>query len=83
MAIGNIAFYNGDVFPEWKDDLIVSATKAQMLARLDFENNEIVHEEFIFRDVIGRIRDFEIDNHGNIFIITDEEKSSLWKITKR
>jgi quinoprotein glucose dehydrogenase len=83
MAIGNIAFYNGDVFPEWKGDLIVSATKAQILARLDFENNKIVHEEFIFRNVLGRIRDFEIDNHGNIFIITDEENSSLWKMTKK
>ncbi len=82
MAIGNIAFYKGEIFPEWNGDLLISATKAQMLARLDFENNRIVEEEIIIKDEvnIGRIRDFEIDTKGNIFLITDDEESSLWMI---
>ncbi len=82
MAIGQISFYNGDIFSEWNGDLIGSATKAGLLFRLDFENNIIVNEEIILNQELGRIRDFEIDREGNIFIIIDDEDSSLWKLSK-
>ena len=82
MAIGNINFYYGKIFPEWEGDLFLSATKAQMLIRLDFENNKIVNEEIILEDTIGRIRDFEIDQKGNIFLISDESNSELWKLSR-
>ena len=81
MAIGSINFYKGNVFPEWNGDLLVSATKANMILRLDFENSEIVNEEIILKDKIGRIRDFEIDHQGNIFIIIDDKNSTLWKMS--
>jgi glucose/arabinose dehydrogenase len=61
MAISSIQFYQGDAFPEWQGDLIVSSLNGQSLIRLDYENNAIVGEEIIFRNKIGRIRDFEID----------------------
>ena len=84
IAIGNIAFYNGKIFPEWEGSLIFCATKAKLLGRLKFENDNVVKEEIIIKDIkkIGRIRDFEIDMHGNIFIISDEGKSALWMITR-
>ncbi len=84
IGIGNLNFYTGDQFPEWNGDLIISATKAKMLFRLEFKNNDIVKEEYIIKNhqEIGRIRDFEIDAYGNIFLIVDDEKSSLWKISK-
>ena len=82
IGIGSIKFYKGEVFPEWKGDLIISATKAKMLALLDFEDNKIIDQKVIIKDDkrIGRIRDFEIDSKGNIFLISDDDKSSLWKI---
>jgi glucose/arabinose dehydrogenase len=81
MAIGSIQFYNGSVFPEWQGDLIVSSLNGQSLIRLDYENNTIVGEEIIFKDKIGRIRDFEIDKKGNIYLISDSPNSSLWKLS--
>ena len=46
--------------------------------------NKIIHKESIISEnqKIGRIRDFEIDKKGNIFLITDEENSSLWMISR-
>ena len=82
MAISTIQFYQGDVFPDWKGDLIVSSLNGKSLIRLDYENNKIVGEEIIFRDKIGRIRDFEIDKQGNIFLVSDSPKSKLWKLSK-
>lgn len=84
IGVGNIAFYKGKIFPEWEGDLIISATKAKLLARLVLNDNKIIHKESIISEnqKIGRIRDFEIDKKGNIFLITDEENSSLWMISR-
>ncbi len=84
IGIGNIAFYKGKMFPEWEGDLIISATKAKLLARLILNDDKIIHVESIIYEnkKIGRVRDFEIDKDGNIFLITDEENSSLWIISR-
>ncbi|MBS91562.1 MAG: glucose dehydrogenase [Rickettsiales bacterium] len=82
IGIGNLTFYEGNTFPEWNGDLIISATKSKMLIRLDFENNKIVDEEIIFQDEIGRIRDLEVDNEGDIYLIIDQKNSALWKLSK-
>ena len=82
MAISSIQFYEGDEFPEWQGDLIVSSLNGQSLIRLDYENNTIVGEEIIIKDKIGRIRDFEIDDQGNIYLVSDSPRSKLWKLSK-
>ncbi|MDG2252584.1 MAG: PQQ-dependent sugar dehydrogenase [Methylophilaceae bacterium] len=82
MAISSIQFYQGEEFPEWQGDLIVSSLYGQSLIRLDYENNVIVGEEIIFRDRIGRIRDFEIGAKGKIYIVSDSPRSDLWKLSK-
>ena len=82
IAVGSINFYNGNEFSDWNGDLLVCATNTEMLIRLDFENNQIIRKEIIFENKIGRIRDFEIDKDGNIFLIVDGKETSLWKMTK-
>jgi len=82
MAISSIQFYKGNVFPDWQGDLIVSSLSGKSLIRLDYEKNKIIGEEIIFRNKIGRIRDFEIDTKGNIYLVSDSPKSSLWKLSK-
>ena len=82
MGIGNFQFYNGETFPEWKGDIILTSTAAETLFRLDFNNNKITNEEIILEGKIGRIRDLEINQKGDIYLIVDEENSSLWKISK-
>ena len=82
MAISSIQFYQGNTFPEWQGDLIISSLSGQSLIRLDFEDNQILGEEIVFKNKIGRIRDFEINKEGDIFLISDSPKSSLWKLTK-
>ena len=82
MAISSIQFYQGDVFPEWKGDLIICSLNGKSLVRLDYENNKIIGEEIIFKNKIGRIRDFEIDNQGNIYLVSDSPNAKLWKLSK-
>ena len=82
IGAGNLTFYNGKTFPDWEGDLLVTATGSKMLIRIDFDNEKIIGEEFILEDEIGRVRDLEIDVNGDIYLISDEYNSKLWKITK-
>ena len=82
MAISSVQFYSGQTFPEWQGDLIVCSLNGESLIRLDFEGGDIVGEEVILSGDIGRIRDFEIDQDGDIYLITDLRKSPVWKLTR-
>ena len=82
IGAGNLTFYNGKTFPDWAGDLLVTATGSKMLIRIDFDNEKIIGEEFILKDEIGRVRDLEVDINGDIYLISDEFNSKLWKITK-
>ena len=45
-------------------------------------DGEIVGVEVILSGDIGRIRDFEIDQEGDIYLIADLRKSPVWKLTR-
>ena len=82
IGVGQINFYSGNTFPEWNGNLIVSATKAGLLFRLVLENDKIIEQEIILNNEIGRIRDFEIGANGDIFLIVDDDNSSLWHLSR-
>ena len=82
MGTSSIQFYAGKTFPEWQGDLLVASLNGQSLIRLDLENSKIVAKEIIFKDKIGRIRDFKIDYNGDIYLISDSSESYLWKLSK-
>ena len=82
IGIGSIDFYSGKKFPEWNGDLIYSATKEEILGRIKFDGNKIKKDELILQGDIGRIRDFEIHESGEIYIVTDKKNSSLWKLSR-
>ena len=78
IAVSGIKFYQGEAFPEWQNSLLVSSLKFQYLSVLHRKDNKFVKEEVIFKDKIGRVRDIEVDQSGNIYIIADEEDSNLF-----
>jgi len=78
IGVGGIKFYQGNAFPEWKNSLLVGSLKFKYLSVLHRVNNQFVEEEIIFQNLIGRIRDIEINENGEIFLIADESDSSLY-----
>ena len=65
------------------NDYAITKILLVLLIRLDYENNEILKKEILIEDKIGRIRDFEIDKKGDIYLIVDEKNASLWKLSKK
>ncbi len=81
IGIGGIKFYEGDLFPQWKNSLLIGSLKFKYLSILHRSGKEFKKEEIIFKNKIGRIRDIETNQKGEIFLIADEFETNLFKLT--
>lgn len=83
IAPGALAVYDGDMFPEWRGDILVAALKYQLLARLDRDaNGKVVSEERLFDGEYGRIRDVIVAPDGAILMVTDETDGALLRVSR-
>ena len=78
IGVGGIEFYQGEAFPEWQNSLLVGSLKFKYLSVLHRQDSQFVKEEIIFKDYIGRVRDMEINDKGEIYLIADEFDSHLY-----
>lgn len=60
-------FVTGDRYPAWKGDLLVGSLRFKYVNRCIVENNEIVGEEKLFKN-IGRVRAVEMAPDGYIYV---------------
>ena len=81
IGVGGIKFYHGDLFPEWQNSLLIGSLKFQYLSILERDGQNFKEEKIIFKNKIGRIRDIEINDKGEIFLIADEANTFLYKLT--
>lgn len=81
IAPSGLAFYQGDLFPQWQGDLLVGALKDQMLVRLKMEGDRVTSEERLFEGAFGRIRDVRVGPDGAIYLATDERNGQILRVT--
>ncbi|QEN04486.1 PQQ-dependent sugar dehydrogenase [Thiospirochaeta perfilievii] len=80
IGIGGIKFYSGKSFPKWNNHLLVASLKFKYLSVLFRDGGDFIKEEIVFKDKIGRIRDIEVNQDGEIFLIADEKDSKLYRL---
>lgn len=80
VAPGGVAFYEGDLFPEWRGNLFVSGLASKHLARLVIEGDRVVGEERLLVDQNQRIRDVQVAADGSVWVVTDEDNGQLLRI---
>lgn len=71
IAPSGMAFYTGDVFPQWKGNLFVGALKFQLLSRLVLDGDKVVHEERL--ELGKRIRDVRQGPDGHLWLLDESE----------
>ena len=81
IAPGGMAFYTGDLFPEWRGNLFVSGLSGEHLARLVLDGERVVGEERLLVDQNQRIRDVAVGGDGSLWVVTDESEGRLMRIT--
>lgn len=83
IAPSGLASYQGDMFPEWKGDLLVGALKFEMLSRLDRDaKGRFLDEERMLDGAFGRIRDVNVAPDGSIWLLTDENKGAIVRLSR-
>ena len=84
IAPGGMAVYRGDMFPEWDGDFLVAALKDQMLVRLQRrEDGTVAHEERLFPDRYGRIREVKEAPDGSLLLLTDDSDGAVLRISRQ
>ena len=77
IAPSGLAFYTGDLFPQWKNSLFVGGLRGSMLARLEIVNDKVVAEEPLLTEFRSRIRDVRVGPGGAVYVLTDSGTPSM------
>jgi glucose/arabinose dehydrogenase len=82
IAPGNIMFYNGSMFPQWKGSALVSGMASEALFRITFDGNGGAKPAE--RWVVGhRIRDVEEAPDGALWMIEDSKTGGVFRVTPK
>ena len=71
IAVCGMAFYDGDQFPEWKNNLLATSLKFERLHRIELDGLNMIKDEIIF-EAGSRVRDVEIGPNGMIYVALED-----------
>lgn len=80
-AVSGMAFYTGDLFPQWRGDLFLGALMGRSLIRLELNGDKVTHEERLLGEQGQRIRDVRQGPDGALYVLTDEDDGKLLRIS--
>lgn len=74
ISPGDMIYYTGSMFPQWRGDLLVAGLSSQALVRVDLDGTNAREAE---RFPMGqRIREVEQGPDGSIYLLEDERNGS-------
>lgn len=78
IAPSDFVFYEGDVF-DWEGQVIAGSLRPGGIVRLKLDGDRVVGEA---RDLgeLGRVRDVEIDEGGEVLLLIDSNRGELLRI---
>jgi aldose sugar dehydrogenase len=84
IAPSGLAFYKGDLFPQWKSSVLVGGLSGQAIFRLELgKDDKVVNEEALLTDLNERIRDVRVFPDGAVYVLTDSPNGRLLKLTPK
>jgi glucose/arabinose dehydrogenase len=79
LGVSGMAFYTGDKFPKWKNNLFVGGSRTQGVTRIAIGQNGADVREDLF-NIGERIRDVRQGPDGLIYFITDADAGAIMRI---
>lgn len=78
IAPSDLVIYEGDAFPAWQGDFLIGAMAGRHLNRLVLKDGEVIAEERIGKNLMGRIRSIAVDAAGLIYLGNDD--GEVWRL---
>ena len=82
IAPGNLTFYNGAMFPQWRGSALMSGIATQSLNRITFDGMEGATPAERW-SVGHRIRDVEVGSDGALWMLEDANPGGLFRVTPK
>ena len=83
IAPSGMAFYTGDVFPQWQGDLFVGALVMEKLVRLRINDGTVEEEQDLLTDNGERIRAVVDGPDGHLWLLTDHADGRVVRLSPR
>jgi glucose/arabinose dehydrogenase len=72
IAPSGLAFYTGNLFPQWKNNVLIGGLRSQALFRLELgKDDKVINEVGLLTDIDLRIRDVRVFADGAVYVLTD------------
>ncbi len=81
IAPSGLAFYSGNLFPQWRGQALIGALRGKLLDRIALAGDKVVNEEALLTDQESRVRDVRTGPDGAVYVVTDDGK--LLKLTPK
>ncbi len=82
IAPGNLTFYNGAMFPQWRGSALIGGMATQTLNRITFDGKGGATPAERW-SVGHRIRDVEVGPDGAVWMLEDANPGGLFRVTPK
>jgi glucose/arabinose dehydrogenase len=79
ISPSGMVFYEGDMFPDWKNNVLIGGLTTNELIRLVMDGASVKDEDRL--SLPGRIRDVDTAPDGSIYVLTDQGDGGIWRIS--
>lgn len=76
IAVCGLDFVRGDLFPKWRNHLLVGALKYEEVQLLTLHEDRVLHFETILKNA-GRVRDVQTGPDGAVYIVLNTPRTVL------
>lgn len=83
IAPSGMALYQGNLFPEWKNNFLIGALAGRHVRLVKMKNGQVVGQEKLFGHLNERFRDVQAGPDGAVYLLTDSSSGSLLKVTPK
>ena len=81
VSPAGLVWYNGDLYPGWKNSLLMGALSGAGLVRMQIDGDKLhKSDRWDFRE---RIREVEVRDDGSVWLLTDGENGKLVRLVPK
>ena len=81
IAPSGMVFYTGDLFTNWKNNILIGSLTPGLLVRLVMKDGKVAQEERYLADLGERIRNVRQGADGALYLLTDSRNGRILRVT--